>query len=272
MGTDCAVHRFISCSDYTRPVDIKKLHFIYSALADYSALRKKSFEQMRVLDIGCGNGYITFPLVSLGCKVRAFDVDPGVVENITGRIHSEGIRNLSVSVEDGRYFDDDQLYDIVIVSEVFEHVPDPFLLASGAAKRLAPGGYLIASIPNGYGPWEIKRIKLRLNPRLYVRRWHWLRRLFHKPEYRWSGAGHCYYFTRGRFVGMLSKLSLNPIAFGRSDSILGIFGWLSTKSRISYWVNDIDCRVADVLPYWLASNWYFVFEHPTVGEELSDSG
>jgi SAM-dependent methyltransferase len=262
IGTDSAEHRFISCSDYTIPADIKKLRFIYSAMAEYSALRKKSFEQMQVLEIGCGSGSISFPVASLGCKVKAIDVNPAVVEDVAKRVHSEGIENLSVSVEDGRSLDDGQLYDIIIVSEVFEHVPEPFPLASSVATRLAPGGRLIATIPNGYGPWEVKN---RLDPKLYARRCGWVRRLFGKPEYGWSGAGHWYYFTRSGFVGMLSELSLREIAFGRSDSILAAFGWLSRKSAISHQVNDFDCRMADVLPYWLASGWYFVFERPTAG-------
>lgn len=147
---------FIFSSYYTDPVDIKKLKFIFSAIERYAHLRSKQFEDLRVLEVGCGRGGITFPLASLGCQVRAFDIDTNSVEHIQAQISQNRIENLIVTVDSGYTFDDGIGYDVIIASEVFEHVLEPSTLAANITRRMMEASYLVVTIPNGYGPWELK--------------------------------------------------------------------------------------------------------------------
>jgi SAM-dependent methyltransferase len=48
-------------------------------------------------------------------------------------------------------------WDAVILSEVIEHVEKPDFLLRTANRLLAPGGRLLVTIPNGFGPFEIER-------------------------------------------------------------------------------------------------------------------
>jgi SAM-dependent methyltransferase len=43
-------------------------------------------------------------------------------------------------------------YDVVLAADVFEHVREPARLLAAAGHRLAPGGSVIASVPN-FGHW-----------------------------------------------------------------------------------------------------------------------
>lgn len=245
---------FIAATTYTAPVDIKKLRFIYSALEQFVEARGLGFESLRVLEIACGEGGITFPLASLGCQVTAFDIDEAAVKSLRARMEERGVANISVTVDNGYTFDDGKLYDVVIASEVFEHVLDPSALAGNVVRRMNDGSYLIVTTPNCYGPWEIKN---RLGVRACLRRWNGLRRLMGKPPYvPGSGPDHCQFYTKSRLVGLFSAFSLRHIGFAKSDSFLTIFPAL----RRSALFGRLDTRLADILPYWIASGWYFVFQ------------
>jgi 2-polyprenyl-3-methyl-5-hydroxy-6-metoxy-1,4-benzoquinol methylase len=252
---------FITSSYYTDPVDIKKLNFIFSAIDRYTTLRKKAMEDLRILEVGCGRGGITFPLASLGSQVRAFDVDTDSVGYVQTQISKNKIKNLIVTVDHGYTFDDGMNYDVVIASEVFEHVLEPLKLAANITKRMMQDSYLIGTTPNGYGPWEIKN---RANLTAYFRKWNWLRHLLGKSPYiKGSGADHCQFYTKKALVRLFSGFSLRLVDFAKSDSFLTIFGPLRKNILLA----NIDIKLADILPYWLASGWYFVFEMKTGHDE-----
>lgn len=54
---------------------------------------------------------------------------------------------------------------------------------------------------------------------------------------------------------MLSEFSFRLKDFGKSDSILAIF-----ETRRGPLFGKADVWLANILPWWLASGWYFVFE------------
>jgi 2-polyprenyl-3-methyl-5-hydroxy-6-metoxy-1,4-benzoquinol methylase len=254
MQSKSMLDTFIASTNYTDPVDIKKLNFIFSIMERYAHLRNKAIEKLSVLEVGCGRGGITFSLASLGCRVRAFDIDKNSVEYIQAQISQNNIKNLIVTVEDGYTFDDGMNYDVVIASEVFCNVLEPLKLAANITRRMMLASYLIVTTPNGYGPWELKN---RANPMAYLRKMNWLRHLLGKSPYvKGSGADRSQYWTKRGLVKLFSKLSLRSVDFAKSDSFLTIFRFLRRNILLS----KIDLKLADILPYWLASGWYFVFE------------
>lgn len=163
-------------------------------------------------------------------------------------------KNLIVTAEDGCTFDDAKTYDIVIASEVFEHVLAPIRLAANIRRRMANGSHLIVTTPNGYGPSELKN---RFDPRTHLRKWNYLRRLLGKSPYvKGTGPDHCQAFTRSRLVALLAGCSFRLINFAKSDCFFAMFSTL----RKSCFFGNIDVALADILPHWLVSGWYFVFE------------
>ncbi len=211
---------FLEASPYTQPVDLKKLRFVHAALSQQAARLGRPFHELRILEIACGVGGITLPMASLGAAVRAIDIDESDVGELRREVDHRGLQNLSVTVEDALLFDETDRYDVVVASEVFEHVPDSDRLAGVIQRHTAPDGILIITTPNGYGPWEISQ---GLNPWYAVRRWNWLRKLAGKEPYV-SGAGrdHCHRFTRSRLVELFEAHSYGLLEFAKSDFVFTI--------------------------------------------------
>jgi len=252
--SDYRLRKFIFSSVFTEPVYVKKLKFIFSAIHKFAALRYKSLEDLRILEVACGRGGITFPLASLGCKVRAFDIDEMCVRDVQARIDREKVENLTVMVGNACTFEDGQIYDVVVASEIFEHVLEPLRLAENIKKRMVDGSDLIVTIPNGYGPWELIN---RINPLSYLRKWNLLRHLLGKSPYvKGDSWGHVQFYTRNRLTKLFSALDFKLVDFAKADSLLAMFSPLK-KSPL---FGNLDISLADYLPYWLASGWYFVFE------------
>lgn len=254
MRDQSGVNSFVSASPYTNTVDVKKLRFVFSALERCSFQTGVDIESLQVLEVACGRGGITLPLASLGCQVTAFDIDEEAVGYLQGQVNQGSADNLSVTVGNGYTFDDGRVYDVVVASEVFEHVLEPSRLAENITRRMAEGSYLVVTTPNGYGPWELKN---RIDPRTYLRRWNSLRRLLGKTPYiKGGGAHHCQFYTKGRLLELLSSASLELVDSAKSDSFLTVL----TPLRRNALLGRLDTRLADILPYWMASGWYFVFQ------------
>jgi len=251
MQDRAALETFIKSSNYTSPQYIKRLKFIFSAICKYAQSKNKSIEELEILEFGCGTGGITFPLASLGSHVTALDIDPSAVSGISERIQKENLNNVIVTQANGHSFDDSKSYDLVIASEVLEHVVNPREFLQRIKARINKGSWLVITIPNGYGPWQIKR---RLSIINHLRRNNCLRSIFGKKPYT-TGQDHCQFYTKKRFLKMRSECSFSLKDFCKSDSILAIF-----ETRRGPLFGKADVRLADILPWWLASGWYFVFE------------
>lgn len=97
-----------------------------------------------VLDVGCGFGFA----VDLAAEVlgwRAVGVDPSWAAAAGRAQLGADIREgyLTAAMELGAPF------DRVIASEVIEHVADPYAMLALLRGRLAPGGVLVLTTPNG---------------------------------------------------------------------------------------------------------------------------
>jgi 2-polyprenyl-3-methyl-5-hydroxy-6-metoxy-1,4-benzoquinol methylase len=111
----------------------------------------------RILEFGCGTGsMISIPLACMGYKVVGYDTDPDSIA--FGRelcraagVDPEILREGPLSLFEG-------LADVVIASEVFEHIPGENLsgVLSGIREKLKEGGSLLVTVPNGYGWFELE--------------------------------------------------------------------------------------------------------------------
>ena len=89
---------------------------------------------LNILDIGCGGGLLAEPLTRLGAKVTAIDMSAPAIE--IAKDHAKKmqlkIRYLKTSAED--LAKKEKGYDIVIASEVIEHVADRKKFLEAMAK------------------------------------------------------------------------------------------------------------------------------------------
>jgi SAM-dependent methyltransferase len=107
----------------------------------------------RMLDIGSGYGAICVPASRFVRSVVAVDNDPRLLETARSWAQREGRTNMTfrnVSVLDLA----SDSFDIVICSDVIEHVEDQEGVAAAIARSLAPGGVFYLTTNNRWWPME----------------------------------------------------------------------------------------------------------------------
>ena len=96
----------------------------------------------RILDLGCSDGVLAESLRIHGHRVTGVDVDEHA--DVRDRVEHFLVADLDEGIPD----DVGGGYDIVLAADVLEHVRRPERLLADAAGRLAPGGSIMASVPN----------------------------------------------------------------------------------------------------------------------------
>ena len=97
----------------------------------------------RVLDIGCGGGFLTHGLSAAGYEVTGVDPSAAALRSAKGT----GIACLAAGYGEHLPFAS-STFDTVVCSEVLEHVRSPDTVLGEAARVLRPGGVLLFSMPN----------------------------------------------------------------------------------------------------------------------------
>jgi ubiquinone/menaquinone biosynthesis C-methylase UbiE len=109
----------------------------------------RAWPQARVLDLGCGDGAIAEGFAAAGARVVAMDLDPWRVANTAERASARPTAGFAVIAADGHALPyRDGVFDVVILSDLIEHVRDPRRVMREVARVLGPGGVAYASIPN----------------------------------------------------------------------------------------------------------------------------
>lgn len=105
-----------------------------------------------VLDIGCGTGtLLTAPLAERfpGTQFLGIDSDPGTLR-FARDAHT--LPNLTFSTAEELV--PGARFDLVVASEVLEHVEDPLDFLAFVRSHLNPRGRVLMTVPNGFGPFE----------------------------------------------------------------------------------------------------------------------
>lgn len=107
----------------------------------------------KVLDVGCNSGGLGRRLMAeKGCTMFGVDVAPTMVE----RAREKGYEAVVAPAEELPY--GDASFDVVVVSELLEHVHDPEPVLAEAARVLRPGGLLFGDVPTEMGRWGFETI------------------------------------------------------------------------------------------------------------------
>ena len=96
----------------------------------------------RLLDVGCGNGAFLDLAKSCGWEVAGLDPDPVAVEYCKKR---------QLSVETGGFevfSAQSEIFDVITLSHVIEHTPNPVQVLCACHALLKPGGQLWLETPN----------------------------------------------------------------------------------------------------------------------------
>lgn len=111
----------------------------------------------KVLEFGCGTGaMITIPLAIEGYNIRGIDRD-GPSISYGKKVIKECSLNIDPDiVEQIDLAKDRDSYDVIIASEVLEHIYDTDGILELIYTKLKAGGRLIITIPNSYGWFEME--------------------------------------------------------------------------------------------------------------------
>jgi glycosyltransferase involved in cell wall biosynthesis len=121
---------------------LKEDYGSHAVLLEWLAHREPS----RVLDAGCYDGRFADRARRLGHHLTGVDRNKhdGVAERVDAFIEADLNEPLPHDM-DGRY-------DVVVAGDILEHVVEPHLLLQDLARKVAPGGELLVSVPN-FGHW-----------------------------------------------------------------------------------------------------------------------
>lgn len=248
----------------------KRLRFIHQAIAD--RFPDRANEEIEVLDVGCGNGTQTaLPLIRDGYRVTGVDMHQPSIEKARKLCCS----SLAASFIHGTLRDipTDKSFDVVILAEVLEHVHEPRLLLAAAAERVGADGLVIVTTPNGYGEFELdNRVSRILHLEDFVA---FLKRTAGRKLNHQNGngsvatssleqpvastenheCGHLQFFTLSRLNRIFKYCSLSVIQSAGSSFLSGpmVCRTFGRSRRFIEW----NARVADSMPLWLASGWFF---------------
>ncbi len=127
----------------------------------------RPFDNMTIMDIGCGAGYLSFELLKKtshkGTRVICLDCLPEHIAMVNARRKEESQYGIIpvIGSADNLHIQDESI-DAIICSEVMEHVPDPGRCASEMFRVLKKGGILAVSTPNQRPYERYNTIRLRL--------------------------------------------------------------------------------------------------------------
>ena len=95
-----------------------------------------------ILELGCGQGDLSYELVKKGARVDAIDIRKNIKKEYL--ISS----NLKFIQQDATCINYENLFDAVISFDVIEHIKNDKILIEKSFKALKPGGILIFGTPH----------------------------------------------------------------------------------------------------------------------------
>lgn len=245
--------------EYDRIADRKRVDFISDVLD------KSSGANLRVLDVGCGNGVISRHLGALGYNVLGIDVSDKTIEMARSLTTMPNVRFERKSAEE--LVASGEKYDVVICSEVLEHLSDPGALLRVLYDTIKDNGKLIVTVPNGNGPREL----FVTRPILHIReKQTWLWKLVNKIK---SGLGykgttvqsaadnldHIQFFSISDLELLAKKNNFRIVRFGKSNFVEDVFPFSFLTKRLPV-LQKMDCKVAEILPLSFTGGFFSVWE------------
>ena len=192
----------------------------------------KAGERRRALDIGCAVGYLSAILADRGFTVSSIDwpgtPHPATVE-FSGADLDDGLGPVTGT------------FEFIICADVIEHLRDPLRLLRECRERLAPGGVLLASLPNS-GHWYF--------------RWNVLMGRFPQHERGLFDSTHLHFYTWDGWVNLLERAGFRVATVEGSTVPVGL--------AIPKWEGSWLVRAMERASYICARWWKRLFAYQFV--------
>ena len=97
----------------------------------------------KILEIGCGFGYLTYAMKKSNYNAIGIDLSKEVIEMAQAQF-GEGFSNDKIQ----DFIQKKEKFDLIILTEVIEHIPDPIELIMECKKILSQNGAIFITTPN----------------------------------------------------------------------------------------------------------------------------
>jgi 2-polyprenyl-3-methyl-5-hydroxy-6-metoxy-1,4-benzoquinol methylase len=157
----------------------------------------------RLLDVGSGSGALLNNFAQLGWDVHGIETDPtaaAVARNVLGSDVRAG------TIESGGFADG--VFDVITMSHVIEHLPDPTATLAECYRTLRPGGHLVVVTPNCES---------------------WARRLFGRNWSAWELPRHFFLFSTRTLKSCAERAGFE-ISLVRSSARDARVAWIASLS------------------------------------------
>jgi SAM-dependent methyltransferase len=243
---------YVKFTTYQDFEDVKRLNFIVKPI------KGLNYPTAKVLDIGCGNRYISLASGSLNFEVIGVDIDQKSIDMASSRIT---FSNVSFQVLDANSFALEDAFDAVVCSEVLEYLTKPYELSESIYHILKPGGVFVATVTNGYGPREL----LITRPMQFL-----ARKGLDKPivafkrllgynaktlQFSNKDLTHVQFFSVGGFNRLLTGVGFKALDYQKADFLERIFPFSLLTRRFKF-LQKLDCALVDYLPRHLNCGFY----------------
>jgi polyprenyldihydroxybenzoate methyltransferase / 3-demethylubiquinol 3-O-methyltransferase len=108
------------------------------------------FKGLKILDVGCGAGLLSEAVAKLGAEVVALDPAENLIEAANSHLATQKNLKLTYSTDlvQDHAAKNKENYDIVVASEVVEHVVDKKHFLEACVSALKPGGSIYVTTLN----------------------------------------------------------------------------------------------------------------------------
>jgi len=151
MSTRKIVHERYHSKTKRQLKIIKDNNFTYRLLISVINKHLKNSNQ-KILDIGCGAGTLSFYLAKRGHNVLGVDISSKAIKECSVSTKSLGLEHLNFKQLDFPNKYPNEKFDVVILTEVIEHLEDDKKTLMVINKLLKPNGLIILSTPSNTAP------------------------------------------------------------------------------------------------------------------------
>lgn len=154
-------------STYQHSYSSEELQYINNKIAQKAnILFKKTKSPGRLLDVGCGEGFVLAYFLKFGWSVYGIDYSDFGINNLNPDLAANFEKGDIYTIIDKKIKDGEK-FEILWLGNVLEHVPDPIGLLINLKKLLQDDGNLVITVPNDGSKYQ----DLLLNEGFVNRKW-----------------------------------------------------------------------------------------------------
>lgn len=213
------------------------------------------------LEVGPGSGVYLPTLSQCFEKVVASDIEVAYLDNIN--CLSKQYSNLELVLDDITKSDlAEASFDLILCSEVIEHISDSQAALAGMYRLLKPGGILILSTPQKWSPLEVLA-KIAFLPGVIDI----VKSIYGEPILK---TGHINLLTADQVVNQLHRAGFNVCERFKSGVYLPLVAEFAGRNGLKL-VQYLEKKIQDTALDWLLWTQYYIAAKPKHFVEINST-